>query len=281
DNGINDTSYSPRIALTHKLSKNQSIRFNISTATRSPSSAEESIEIVYYPALHISGVGICNYGIPGIVCEPGTDDTIAYTNIISPGGLDFEKIVSTEIGYYGNLNKVNMNAKIFHDEISDLIVDISNGEFENAPGKINVSGFEYTLNYKPGTRFNIYFNYTKIVLEDNLDRSLTTYEDFSDTAPTDSYSLALFTQFDKLMSGSIEYINIGEMRWLDDNTPNDEYKILNLKLTYKIKLKKSTLKASLVFENLAEEINDYGEFGSIPESTRGKTAFIDIELVNF
>jgi len=285
DNEIYDTSYSPRLALTHKITEQQSVRFSVSTATRAPSTAEESIEIVYYPELHISGIGICDplFAVLALTCEPGTDDTLAYPGIISPGNLDYEKIVSTEIGYYGAFfkNKIDMNAKFFHDEISDLIVDISNGEFDNAPGEINVTGIEYALKYKPNAQFNLYFNYTKIDLEDNLDRTLIAYEDFSDAAPSDSYSLTLFSQFDKLLSGSIEYINVGTMRWVDNRIPIDELNILNLKLTYKIKLRKSTLKTSFVFKNLSGKINDYGEFGTIPDSLSGKTALIDIELLNF
>lgn len=288
DNKLFDQSFSPRIAFIHKITRLQSIRFSISTATRSPSTAEESINATYYPVITIGGTGICAspYDALGLTCVAGTTDTLVYPSLVSQGGLSNEKITSTELGYYGILydKKININAKIFHDEVSDLIVDKSDkGDFENTQG-LKLTGFESSLNYKPNNKLNIYLNYSNITIENNLTQSQILnedYEDFSETAPTDSFGLTLFSQFDKKFSGSIEYFNIGKMRWVDNADPIDKFNILNIKLSYNIKIKKTTVNTSLILQNLSGEYNDYNAFGGVAESTSGEKVLVDIKLINF
>lgn len=281
DHEISDTSYSPRIALIQKLDNQQSVRLSISSATRAPSTVEESINTVYYPSLTIGGTGICSL-IGTLTCEGTTDDVIAIPVFSTSGGLNFEKIVSTEIGYHGNFmkNKLSMNAKVFYDEVTDLIVKQLDDNFENSQGAI-LTGLEYALTYKPNDRFNLYFTYATIEIENDLPAGTTLEEDVSNSAPHDSYGLALLTKFNKQYSVSLEYFNISDMRWQDNKFTTPGYDILNIKLTRKDKLKKSKLKTSLVFRNISGSYNDYGEYKGTLESTMDSRVLLDIQLLNF
>ena len=288
DHEISDTSYSPRIALIQKLDSQQSVRFSISSATRAPSAVEESINTIYYPSLTIGGTGICltpAYALllgAGLDCELGTSDIVAIPVFSTSGGLGFEEIVSTEIGYHGNFlkNKLNMNVKVFYDEVTDLIVKQLDDNFENSQGA-TLTGLEYAATYKPNNRTNLYFTYATIEIENELPAGSTLLEDFSNSAPHDSYGLTLLTKFSKHYSGSIEYFNIDEMQWQDNGIPTANYDILNIKLTRKDKYKKAKLKTSLIFRNVSGNYNDYGEYKGTLESTTGSRILLDIQLLNF
>ncbi len=280
---ISDTSYSPRISLIQKLTPKQSLRFGISSATRSPSTVEESVNAIYYPSLTISGTGICSTAIypfifsAGFDCVAGTDDIIPIPIFSANGGLDFEHITSTEIGYHGELlnNRLTMDVKIFYDEVTDLIVLGENSQ------SATLHGLEYALKYSPNSRYNFYFNYAYLKIEDKNPDGITLEENYENTAPENSYGFTLFARFNKNYSGSVEYINVGEMFWADVSSPVEAYDILNLKIIRSVKIKKSTLKTSLILRNISGDYNDYGEYSNITESTMSSRVILDLQLLNF
>ncbi|MDH5392150.1 MAG: TonB-dependent receptor [Gammaproteobacteria bacterium] len=276
DHEISNTSYSPRIALTHKISNQQSLRLSYSTANRAPSVVEENMNIVYYPSLIVSGtggLGICDPILaiaipPPITCI--TNEMIAFPFKSSPGGLDFEKIKSSEIGYYSDYlnHRININGKIFHDEISDIIVDISaneDGGFDNAQTLVS-EGIELDASYQPEHSFRIGFNYSNIKMEDKVQDGISTVEVFSNTAPKESYGLNILKQFKNQYSISLEYYQIGEMRWADVSKAVEEFDILNLKLSKKTKIGNSTLTTSLLLKNISGDYNDYNEYSNVAAS---------------
>ena len=283
DHEISNMSYSPRIALIQKLNKQQSLRFSVSGATRAPSAVEESINNIYYPSLTIGGLGICNpiFSLP-VTCESGTDDIVAIPIFVTAGDLGFEKIISTEFGYFGDFrkNKMSMNAKIFYDQVSDLIIAQSSGSFENSQGVI-LTGFEYAATYKPSDLFNLYFTYATTRIEDDNPKGVLPTEDLTTTAPHNSYGLTLFTKFSNTYSGSIEYFNVSEIRWADTINPAEAYDIVNIKLTRHSKHNKSDLKTSLIFRNISGDYNDYNEYRNTKESIMGSRILLDIQLQNF
>lgn len=283
DHDTSDTSYSPRIALIKKMSPHQSLRFSISKATRAPSTIEESINTVYYPSLTVGGLGICNpiLGLP-VSCENGTDDIVAIPVFTTSGDLDFENIISTEIGYHGDFhnNSLSMNAKIFYDQVSDLIIYQKSKVFENTQGVI-LSGFEYSLKYQPSDTMNLNFSYAYINIEDDTPAGIALVDDYKMSAPENSYGLSLFTKLNQHYSTTLEYFNIGEMRWVDNRFPTDGYDILNIKISRKDLLKKSELKTSLILRNISGKYNDYGEYKNVDESTMDQRILLDLQLKNF
>lgn len=101
---------SPRAALNIRLDEHQALRFVISHAIRTPDTYEESVRWSYTAR----------------ELDPPLDDgrTEARTFLtLSPGGLDNEKIISREIGYYVNRPDYGLEAdiKVFRDNLWDLI----------------------------------------------------------------------------------------------------------------------------------------------------------------
>lgn len=277
---VSETSYSPRLSIIRKITPEQSLRFGVSTATRAPSTVEESINAIYHPSLTVGGTGICIL-IPSLSCSNGID-IYPIPVFVTNGGVDFEHITSTEIGYHGELlnNRLTMDAKIFYDEVTDLIVQQANDSFENSQGVI-LKGLEYSLKYSPSNRYLFTFNYAYLDIEDEIPAGITQQEIYANTAPEHSYSLTLFTKLNKDYAASLEYINVGEMYWTDVSDPIEAFDILNLKLTRTIKLKKSTLQTSLILRNVSGDYNDYGEYSNITESVMSSRIALDIQLLNF
>ncbi|MDH5518599.1 MAG: TonB-dependent receptor [Gammaproteobacteria bacterium] len=287
DHQISDTSYSPRIALIHKFTNNQSLRYSYSTANRAPSTAEESINITYRPSLTVSGTGICVL-VTTLTCENGTDNIVAVPNLNSIGGLDFEEIESNEIGFYGDYfsNKLTINAKIFHDMISDIIVDISpneDGGFENSQMLI-AKGIEFGSTFRPDHDLYLNLSYANISITDKTQGAYSTVEVFSNSAPKESYGLSILKQFKSDYSLSLEYFQIGEMRWTDIGSLTEPYDILNLKLSKKTRIAGSKLTYSLLLKNLSGEYNDYNEYGNVSannNSSMSERIRLEVELQGF
>jgi iron complex outermembrane receptor protein len=102
--------FSPRLAFNYSLDENQSLRLVLSHAIRTPDTYEQSVEWSYQadnlePAL------------PGGVTQAKTFTTR------SPGGLENEKIMSREIGYYMSFPHYGLETdiKIFRDNLWNLI----------------------------------------------------------------------------------------------------------------------------------------------------------------
>lgn len=288
DNEISDVSYSPRISLIQKITPSQSLRFGVSTATRAPSTVEESINGIYYPSLTISGDGICStvyYPLlvaGGHDCLPGTDDIVPVPIFVSNGGLDFENIVSTEIGYHGELldNRLSMDLKIFYNEVTDLIVQQPDTSFSNSQGA-NLTGLEYSLKYSANEKYNLYFSYAYIEIEDDVPAGESQIETYSMSAPENSYNFTLFYKIDDKYTASVEYFYVDKMFWLDVGTEQDAFDIINLKISRTVHLNKSTLKTSLLLSNLSGNYNDYGEYNNTPVNLMSSRIALEIELLNF
>ena len=106
----NGDYFSPRIALNYKLAENQALRLVLSHAIRTPDTFEQSAQWSYL-AKNLSPP------LPNDVTEARTFTTR------SPGGLDNEKIVSREVGYYVNLPEYGLETdiKVFRDNLWNLI----------------------------------------------------------------------------------------------------------------------------------------------------------------
>jgi iron complex outermembrane receptor protein len=97
DDGMGNRSHSPRAAFNYHLTPQHTIRFGISTATRSPSMGE-------------ANVNAQNTVLGG-----------AYIPPITP--LTPEKVLSKEIGYFGEFRSVGLtiDSRVYLDQVSDII----------------------------------------------------------------------------------------------------------------------------------------------------------------
>ena len=130
DNGMGYQTNSPRASLNYHLTPLHTLRFGISTATRSPAMMEQYIDAN-------------NALFGGGYAPPATP--------LSP-----EEIVSREIGYMGEFPSLGMtlDTRVYIDEVNDMIlpdncVDGNNcnvGSWKNM-GSAEFKGFDATLKY--------------------------------------------------------------------------------------------------------------------------------------
>lgn len=125
---------SPRFALNVHLTENQTLRAVFSRAVRTPDAFEQSARWVYI----------------GRNMEPaiGGETTARLLSFNAPGGLDEEKIISRELGYYGHFRLPSgvwtAEIKYFHDTLWDIIsgrISIDRWDLENNV-KLDQSGIE-------------------------------------------------------------------------------------------------------------------------------------------
>lgn len=101
-NSFTGTDVSPRASLNFKLTPNHALRFGVSTATRTPNDIEEKFNDV-------------------TVIPTSTATTYILQNYASQGKEDPERIVSKEIGYLGQIGNLNIDAKVFYDDVSQIL----------------------------------------------------------------------------------------------------------------------------------------------------------------
>ncbi|BFM49047.1 TonB-dependent receptor [Marinomonas sp. THO17] len=92
---------SPKLGLTYKLSEQDSLRFNVSKAVRTPDLADEYFRWRF-------------------VLSNGDTSTVTYAE----EGEEAEKITSYELGYYHfwPSNRVALDIKLYHDEVDDMVL---------------------------------------------------------------------------------------------------------------------------------------------------------------
>ncbi|WP_245555266.1 TonB-dependent receptor plug domain-containing protein [Hahella ganghwensis] len=109
DDNANGSYVSPRAAVYYHVNEHQTIRAIISHAIRTPDTYEQSV----------------NWSFTATELNPTLNGETEATTFktMSPGGLDNEKIVSREIGYYLNYPMLGWEAdiKLFDDSLWDLI----------------------------------------------------------------------------------------------------------------------------------------------------------------
>lgn len=107
----NGTYFSPRGAINIHLTPSHTFRFVLSEAVRTPDTFEQSVDWSYTARELTPPVN-------------GSDTAVSFLQQQSPAGLSEEKIISREIGYYGNmphLYNLKLDVRYFYDTLSDLI----------------------------------------------------------------------------------------------------------------------------------------------------------------
>lgn len=107
---ITGSSFSPRVAVNRHLNENSTIRVVASKATRMPDILEQRANWTYRAT---------NFSVP----LGGATEGFFAESARSPGNVKGEKILSTEIGYFGNFPQYGLllDAKVFNDRLKDLV----------------------------------------------------------------------------------------------------------------------------------------------------------------
>ena len=126
---------SPKLGMTYKLSEQESVRFNVSKAVRTPDISDQYFKWHY-------------------VLSNGKQSYTTY----AANGEDEEKITSYEIGYYHYWasHGLSLDVKLYHDEIQDMV--LSNKRFtalmkdspieEGVVEDVDINGLEVEFDWR-------------------------------------------------------------------------------------------------------------------------------------
>jgi iron complex outermembrane recepter protein len=266
-NDFTGTDVSPRASLNFKLNPNHSFRLGASTATRTPNYLEQKFNTkVLIPA-----------------AAPFPSLLIRYYSDV--GNLNPEKIISKEIGYLGNFGNLNIDARVFDDDIHQVLIaervnpalppnTLSVGNPPNSffnGGDAQVRGFETQVKYRLLENTQIIANYSFI----NISGSEPTLPSgFASSMPTNSFSALVTHQFDNHWDASYAYYQTGAVEALGDGQPVGLTRRSDIRVARKFNVNRVGGEASIAVENIFDK--HYNEFALY--NTLGRRALINLNL---
>ena len=150
NDSLTGSLFSPRVAINYHLTDTQTLRFVQSTASRMPDIHEQRANWSYYST---------NFSKP----LNGATEGYYYQSAQSPGGLNSERIRSSEVGLLSNFPKQGLllDVKVYEDKLMNLIsekLQLSSYEPTNS-NRANLRGAELQATYAPSDRWSMNFGY--------------------------------------------------------------------------------------------------------------------------
>ncbi|MEK9711245.1 MAG: TonB-dependent receptor [Thalassolituus sp.] len=149
DEDKNSAVFSPRLAANILFTPQQSLRFVWSTAVRSPDLLEQSPEY----SLTVTDLTDNYLGL--------SEGTYFATQYGSYGKLDHERIISSEIGYYGRFpeQKLELDIKAYYDRLFQLISNPINLQTPdvNSDTRMNISGLDWQFSWQPVREHSLWY----------------------------------------------------------------------------------------------------------------------------
>ena len=239
--GVGDT-LSPRLMLNWNVMQGQTLRLGVSSAVRPPSAYEKYSDVKYYDR---NGQNPLVWGVPN-------------------SKLTHEKVVVSELGYYGALNRwgIVVDARAFNERISDGVANQFNDPPEVPTVYLNserytISGAEYQVTWQPALRTRVIWSHTATQIDVSSSVSVNTAFRTARGAPRNAASL--FAQH-RLPSG-VEF-SMG-YHWTDglalqssrEGQPAPAGR-LDVLIAKAFKLGRSRLEASFLIQNLGSPLPD-------------------------
>lgn len=143
-----DTVYAPRVAFNYKLTPSQSVRAVYSESVRSPDLFEQQAD--------------WTFTLDGAQSSATLNGATFYQNQQGPNNLDHQFIESYELGYYGRVAWLNLEAdvRIFHEHQADVYYQTL--RLAKLTTEENLStrfeGVEWMLNFTPWEKGQIRWN---------------------------------------------------------------------------------------------------------------------------
>ncbi|HKK15055.1 MAG TPA: TonB-dependent receptor [Gammaproteobacteria bacterium] len=251
---LTGTHLAPRAALNYRFRPHQTLRLSVAQAFRMPTLYED-------------------FAHTGIVTQQGTP---LYIRFIGPGNLRPERIVSYELGYLGRWERygVSLDAKAYHDEISDWIAKVDYKQYpqpyggtlsglvyNNSRGVI-VNGAELSLRYRPQRQTTVLFNYayahaSGVVLNSIDPPKPPEFRTRAHTVPTHTESLLVIQQLPRRVQLSAVYYRVSPMRWLGNGDILHGQDRLDLRIAKGFRVGNVQSKVSVVLQNA---LDNYTEF---------------------
>lgn len=143
-----DNSFSPKLGINWHFTRQQTLRFQYSTAERTPDLFETNADwryLVTNLTPPLDGDTTEAYFFPYAISEEGT-----YTNA---------RIISREVGYYGYFSHLGLelDVRVFHDNFTDLYIDGFTFRSFDSRRQANLTqeGGELEFSYRPSSNWLI------------------------------------------------------------------------------------------------------------------------------
>lgn len=269
DNDFTQTDLSPRASLNVHLTPKQTLRLGYSEAFRTPSYLEEKFR-------------------GGLRLTSTLPQTLLRQRFFNEGNLKPEKIQSRELGYIGNWEQLTIDAKLFHDTISNYIMEFDNlsfvapantilldgdvGTFRNT-GSIDKQGFETQLQWTINPNTKLLLNYANIRLSPNNIRP-SRVDDVRNASPREIASFLLSHRINSNWDASFAGYYTSAVHALGDGNPLDSMHRFDARLARKFQFSDVSGECSLNVQNLTDRHEQ--EFAIYNELRR--RAFVNVRL---
>ena len=179
---------SPRASINFKLTPNHTLRFGVSKATRTPNYIEEK------------------FNDNTLMPTTSASRTYLFQRFTGNSYLNPERILSKEIGYLGQIGNINIDARVFDNDIRNVlntkrvilallptIVSLSNPRTYVNAADAQVRGFETQVKCRLFKQAQIIANYAFVGIHGSENHLPT---DFKDSMPKNTFSALITHQFD-------------------------------------------------------------------------------------
>lgn len=233
-NELTGNDVSPRLAVNYLFRPGHTLRFGVSGATRQPLLIEEQ-----------SYARFC--------ADPGC--TLFDQTFYSRGNLEPERILASELGYFGRLTSVlTLDARLFRDFVTQLISMVDATYADSLPDqeafdfrngdKAMITGGEFQLQWQPERGTRLILGYANVLIESN-DQDAR----YSESAPRNSLNLLAIQDLGDGWQGSAAYYYQDEMRYVGEHRIPAQRRI-DLRLARRVRMAGTRIESAFVVQNL-------------------------------
>ena len=272
-NDFTGTDISPRASINFKPHAEHTFRVGVSSALRTPNYVEEKFQN--------------RLVVPTVLPNPSA---LIYQYRANRGNVEPEQIVSTEIGYMGEIGRLHLDARLFSDRISHVVRDTDRTDF-TAPantllinsaldadiissdnqGGAKVEGVEFQANWPLTRDTRLLFNHAYVHIRETQDGLKRNYVN---SMPRNTVSTLITHRFNHQWDGSFAYYQTSATTLLGDSDPVDLIRKCDVRLARKFDYGRRNGEVALVVENLFN--NHYQEFADY--NTLKRRARINVRL---
>jgi iron complex outermembrane receptor protein len=262
DNSIVGGTWSPRVAVNHHVTPNQTVRASASRALRTPSMFENSADASVHAA----------------------DGTLIDRLFLATRSLQPEEMTSFELGYIGTFPQANLtvDVKLYReairrivtaagdDSITDPIASTVPNTFYN-DGEANIDGVETQIKWRSSTHSQLILTHAYAFQSGQMLQrvigGVPTYTETDLSTPELTTSLLAIQEFSPRLEGSLGFYHVSNMEFFGGDETGG-FATMDARLAWKLRSNSMRGEVSLVGQNL---LNSYFDF----DGSAGSTALMD------
>lgn len=260
-NSFTGTDISPRASLNFKLNPNQTIRFGVSTAQRTPNYLENEF----------------NQGV--VIPRTAPNPPLLAQYFSDAHNLKPERIVSKEIAYLADFGQLTLDTRLYYDNIHDYIKSVVNSSFAvpgfivvknprffmNA-GDVTINGFEAQAKWRMQDNTNLLLNYARVHISSD---ELQTAFNITKSMPRNTISALLTHRFNPQWDCSIAYYQTSAVAALGDGNDVGSAQRTDARVAYKFNAAHLKGEVSAVVENLFNEhYQEFADYNTLKRRAR-------------